>query len=74
MRYHFTRNANRFDNYRELVAKFDSVGACGHSIKAGEVIGWHRLHGAQCPTCWRRWSEENAEADRIEAGVQPCPW
>jgi hypothetical protein len=63
---YFSRHANRFDNYRAITAKFDSTGACGHPIKKGDPIGWHRNHGAQCPACWTRWSAENAEADALE--------
>lgn len=34
-RRYFSRDANRFDNYREITAKFDSTGKCGHAIKKG---------------------------------------
>ncbi len=68
------RNSNRFQNYREITAKFDSVGKCGHAIKKGDVIGYHRQHGTQCPDCWQRWKAENAEADAIESGYMPCCW
>ena len=68
-----TRTANRFDNYHELTAKFDSTGSCGHAIHRGDTIGYHRSHGAQCAVCWVRWSAENREADAIEGGYQPCP-
>jgi hypothetical protein len=63
---YFNRNANRFDNYRAIQARFDSTGQCGHPIKKGETIGWHKLHGAQCSTCWARWSAENREAEIYE--------
>lgn len=73
-RYYPPRSANRFDNYKELVSKFDSVGACGHPIKKGQVIGWHAIHKAQCAACWSRWVEENREADALEGrfmGYEP---
>lgn len=65
------RHADRFDNYREITAKFDSVGACGHQIHKGDRIGWNRGHGARCADCWATWSAENREADMIEAGYMP---
>ncbi len=71
MRY-LSRNDNRFCNYREILAKFDSTGAC-HPIKKGEVIGWHTRHGAQCPICWAKWVAENREAEAIEAGYMNSP-
>lgn len=57
---------NRFDNYRELNSRFDSIAECGHQIKRGDRIGWHRKHGAQCAACWAKWSAENAEASTYE--------
>lgn len=66
---YLSRNDNRFDNYRGMPAKFDSTGACGHPIKKGEAIGWHRKHGAQCAACWARWSAENAEAAAYEQSI-----
>ncbi len=59
--------ANRFDNYSEIEARFDSEGKCGHKIRKGDRIGYHRVHGAQCSDCWRRWVAENQEADMLEA-------
>lgn len=74
MRY-LNRSQNRFSNYRELIARYASTGACGHSIKAGDTIGWHQKHGARCADCWSRWCSENAEADLLEAasGYQSAP-
>jgi hypothetical protein len=68
---YFSRNANRFDTYREITAKLDSTGKCGHAIKKGDRIGWHPKHGAYCTACWTRWVAENREADAIEAGYLP---
>ncbi len=68
------RRANRFDNYREIDAKFDSTGKCGHPIKRGDRIGWNKIHGAQCADCWAKWSAENREADMMEAGYSPNCW
>lgn len=65
------RNADRFENYRELSSNRDDTGKCGHPIKKGEVIGWHPRHGAQCAGCWERWKAENAEAQAIEDGYLP---
>ncbi|UCC32309.1 MAG: hypothetical protein JSU86_08505 [Phycisphaerales bacterium] len=68
-------SADRFDNYREIEARFDSTGTCGHEISKGDVIGWHpKLRKTQCTTCWGKWVAENQEADAIESGYMPCPW
>jgi len=66
--------ANRFDNYREITAKFASTGACGHPIKKGDVIGWNKRYGCQCSDCWSRWVAENREAELIEVGLVPSCW
>ncbi len=66
--------ANRFDNYREIRAKFDSTGACGHSIKKGDVIGWNKRYGCRCSNCWSKWVAENHEADMVEQGYMPSCW
>ena len=65
------RNQNRFDNYRELISKFNSTGACGHPIAKGDTIGWTRRFGAQCQACWLKWKSENAEAQAVESGYMP---
>ena len=65
--------ADRFDNYREIRAKFDSTGTCGHEIKKGDVIGWNKTYGCQCKDCWAKWVNENKEADAIEQGhINSC--
>lgn len=67
----------RFSDYRDIQAKFDSTGTCGHPIKKGDSIGWcrrRRVSLTQCSDCWTRWTAENREADMIEAGYMPCPW
>lgn len=67
----------RFNDYREITAKFDSTGSCGHPIKTGDVIGWarrHRQSHTQCSECWSRWVAENREADAIEAGYMNSCW
>ena len=65
--YGYSRNDDRFCNYAEISARFDSTGTCGHEIKAGDRIGWHRgLKKTQCVGCWARWCAENAEADQME--------
>lgn len=64
----------RFDDHREITAKFDSTASCGHAIKTGDRIGYGRKHGqssTQCPDCWGKWSAENREADAIESGYMP---
>ena len=66
-RYGYSRSADRFDNYREIDARFASTGTCGHAIAKGDRIGWHpRLKKTQCADCWARWVAENAEADALE--------
>lgn len=70
----YGRKADRFDNYREIAAKFDSTGVCGHPIKKGDRIGYNKAHGCRCTDCWTKWVEENREADAIENHGAPCPW
>lgn len=66
-RYGYSASADRFCNYRELTARFDSTGTCGHEIHKGDRIGWHpKLKKTQCAACWQRWVAENAEADMQE--------
>ena len=60
--------ADRFDNYRQLTARFDSVGACGHPIRKGDLIGYSpRAKTCRCAACWSRWCDENAAAAADEA-------
>ncbi len=67
--YRNNRTADRFDNYRDLDARFASTGTCGHAIAKGDSIGWHpTLKRAQCADCWRRWVAENVEAEAMERG------
>ena len=61
------RQSDYYDNYRTIEARFDSVGFCGHSISKGETIGYNgRLRRARCAACWRKWQEENIQADYQE--------
>jgi hypothetical protein len=57
----------RFDDLREMTARFASMGACGHAIKQGERIAYGR-GAAYCETCYRKWAsevqEENDYSDR----------
>lgn len=68
------RKADRFDNYRQITAKFDSTGKCGHEIKKGEVIGYNRTHGCYCSDCWGRWVAENREAEAMENDYMNSCW
>jgi hypothetical protein len=69
MRYHYYAKGDRFPYYREIAARFDSTGSCGHEIRKGERIGWNpRVKKTQCAACWAQWTAENAEADAIERG------
>ncbi len=68
------RNSNRFSNYIEITAKFDSEGACGHPIKRGQVIGYNRTHGTRCESCWKTWKAENAEAEMYERALPDYGW
>ena len=62
--YGYGRNDDRFPNYAEIAARFDSDGYCGHSIKQGDRIGYHRgLKRTRCATCWARWVSENEASD-----------
>lgn len=61
------RNADRFDDYKAIDAKFDSTGTCGHSIAKGDRIGYNSGNGTtSCKECWRKWSVENQEASDYE--------
>ncbi len=63
-------NSNRFGNYREMLSRFNSTGECGHPIKKGDCIGWHRTYGALCNLCWLKWRAENAAAEFDERQYQ----
>lgn len=64
--------ADRFDNYRELTAKFPGTcKSCSGPVKKGDRIGWNKRHGVVCPSCWNKWVEENRQADEIERGYMP---
>ena len=62
----------RFNDFREITAKFGSTGTCGHPIDKGDRIGFapRKRRGAPvstcCATCWARWVSEVAEADLAE--------
>lgn len=67
----------RFSDHREIDAKFDSIGSCGHEIRKGDRIGYARKGGkshTSCAACWRKWAAENAECDAIESGYMPQCW
>jgi hypothetical protein len=67
--------ADRFDNYREIAARFDSVGACGHPIKKGDAIGYNaRAKVCRCSTCWSKWVAENRAAAADEAFMSGGSW
>lgn len=67
----------RFNDYREIEARYDGEGCRGartgpHPVHQGDRIGYARRGRRSlvvCADCWRRWSDENAEADRYEAGL-----
>ncbi len=67
--------SDRFYDYSEITARFDSVGACGHSIVKGDPIGWNgRARKARCAACWAKWVDENREADMLESGMMTNCW
>ncbi len=66
-RYRSYDNTPRFDDYREITAKFDSKSTdCGSKvggpdIKNGDAIGYCRRGGTShslCADCWRAWVSE----------------
>jgi hypothetical protein len=66
---------DRFDNYRTIEARFDSLGSCGHQIRRGDQIGYNpRNKRTQCPACWARWTAENREADALEFCGSDCAY
>lgn len=49
-----------YENYREIVAKFPSVGICGHAIAKGDRIGWRPTSKKTvCSSCWTEWIEKD---------------
>lgn len=68
------RNADRFDNYREITAKFDSTAKCGHPVKKGDRVGYNKLHGVRCSACWEKWCAENAAAEADERMYAGSNW
>ena len=69
------RDNDRFDNYTEITAKYDSTGSCGHEIKKGERIGYNgRLRKTQCAECWRKWAYENLSAQAYEDTGFDCAY
>lgn len=63
-------SADRFPNYVDISARFDSVGTCGHPIEKGDRIGWNRkVKKTMCADCWAAWVEENRQADLAERGL-----
>jgi|GEM_PF-2302449 len=69
----------RFNDHRELTAKFHSIGTCGHEIMKGQRIGYATSRSGRksviCPACWAKWCAENVEADRLEGasfGYEAC--
>ena len=66
---------NRFDNYREIVAKFDSVDSYGREIKKGDLIGYNpRNKATVCAESWRVWSYENRSAQAYEDTGSDCSY
>lgn len=69
--------AKQFRDYREIKARFDSIGTCGHSIKAGDSIGYARGRGrwdqpeTQCAQCWAAWRASVA-SDNFDAQQMGC--
>ena len=60
-------DVDRFDNYRDIIARFDSTATCGHSVTEGQSIGWNpRNKKTQCSECWFAWCYENRAADSYE--------
>ena len=67
----------RFDNFRQIQAKFPSTGVCGHEIKKGDTIGWYKRHGvsqAYCAECWTKWVAENRAAEAYERTGSDCAY
>jgi hypothetical protein len=59
----------RFSDFRPIVARFASMGSCGHPIAPEQPIGYSRVHGrteTSCADCWRKWCMENQEAQAYE--------
>jgi hypothetical protein len=66
----YGRNLDSFDNYREIAARFNSVGTCGHEIKVSDRIGYNgRLKRTQCAGCWAKWCGDNEDAAMYEMSL-----
>lgn len=58
--------ARSYNQYREIAARFESKGTCGHEIHKGDVIGYSPAPRkwldaeTQCAECWRKWSADVA--------------
>ncbi len=47
------KSATKPGSFREIAARFDSVGTCGHAIRKGDRIGWQRtIRETRCTDCW----------------------
>ena len=63
-----TGNVDRFDDYRQIVARFPSRCNCGQGIKKGDLIGYNFKAKKQlCAGCWSKWVGENREAELHES-------
>ena len=72
MRY---RDSDRFDNYRTIIAKYNSIGFCGHEIKKGDEAGYNpSLQKVRCSACWHKWAAENREAQAYEDTGFDCSY
>ena len=64
-----------FDNYRDILAKFDSTGSCGHAIAKGDAIGYNpRNRKTSCATCWHRWQYDVAAESSMEQFGTDCAY
>jgi hypothetical protein len=67
------RDLDRFNNYRTIVARFDSIGFCGHQIKKGDSVGYNgKLKRVRCEACFTKWKHENKEAASYETFGTDC--
>lgn len=67
------RNADTFDGYRRMDAKFDSVCRCGLPILRGERMAYNPYSKrAICTGCLNAWAESVADEERYMSSIGGC--
>ena len=52
-------------SFKEITARFQTTGSCGHLIMRDDVIGYDRAGmRTRCETCWRNMKERAARGEQ----------